>query len=60
MSDPNETLRQLVEALAEDARADALDAMEKLQAWLDSGGFLPTTEARRLLNASRHQHPASA
>ena len=35
------TIRQLVAALLEGDRADALELTEALASWLDKGGFIP-------------------
>lgn len=39
------TIRQLIAALLEGDRADALELTEALASWLDKGGFIPESSA---------------
>ena len=44
--DPNTTLRQMLEHMAEGERDGALDAQDCLRDWLLGGGFLPEQTAQ--------------
>jgi len=44
--DPNATLRQMLEHMAEGERDGALDALDVLRDWLMGGGFLPEQAAQ--------------
>ena len=39
------TIRQLIAALLEGDRTDALELTEVLASWLDKGGFIPESSA---------------
>jgi hypothetical protein len=43
--DVTTTIRQLIAALLEGDRTDALELTEALDSWLDKGGFIPETSA---------------
>lgn len=47
--DPNAALKEMVEAFARGERDEGLDALDNLRDWLMGGGFLPETEAQRLV-----------
>ena len=46
--DPNATLLQLLEHIAEGERDGAMDALDTLRDWLIGGGFLPEKAAKDL------------
>lgn len=53
--DPDETLRVMLEHMAEGERDGALDALDILRDWLMGGGFLPEKAAAETVAGMRRE-----
>lgn len=53
--DPNATLIQMLEHMAEGERDGAMDALDVLRDWLIGGGFMPEKAARDLVADARKE-----
>ena len=55
MMDPDATLIQILEHMAEGERDGAMDALDTLRDWLIGGGIMPEKTARDLVAGGRKE-----